>query len=194
MEEPQVMMPLAETLVEVENQPVVVASALENNHNSMVGLAKLIIQKKINKLHLVGSGDSMYLGQCVQRAFQIYAHRPIQISQAYEYSIYGNLFLDEKTLLIVISSSGRPSTTRDALTRALKTNAIVVGITDQAKNENPFYSKPHYKVVPGAVKKGWPTQTTTATIILLIDLAIQIGKEDGKISQKEGEESLKFSF
>ena len=183
-----VMMPLEDTLVEVERQPEVVATALENNHASVVELAQLIRDKGITKLYLVGSGDSMYLGQCVEEAFRIYAHRPLNITQAFEYAIYGNHYVDEQTLLIVISSSGRISTTRDALSRALNTKAFVVGITDQAKIENPFYSDPHYKLVPGAAKEGWPTQTTTATIILLIDLAIQIGKQESLFSKRKSEE------
>ncbi len=183
-----VMMPLEETICEVNSQPEAVSAAINANHSSIVELAQIIVNKNINHLYLVGSGDSMFAGQCVEQAYREYARTPLIITQAYEYAIYGDVGINENSAVIVISSSGRLSTTRDALDRALSSKALVIGITDYANIENPFFSKPQYKLIPGAVKKGWPTQTTTATIMLLLDLAIQMGKLNGTLSKHKGEE------
>ena len=175
----QELMPLLETKKEVNLQAKVVATSLEENHLNIIALAHEIVKCGIDKCYLLGSGDSMFAGLCVKEAFQFYARMPLEVIQAYEYAVFGQEGVNEHSALIVISSSGRMSTTRNALDRALKSPGFVIGVTDRASDDNPFYSEPNYKLVPGAIKDGWPTQTTTATIALLIDLAIQIGKTQG---------------
>ncbi len=182
----QELMPLHATKHEVDHQPEVVATALKANHADIVALATEIARRGIDKCYLVGSGDSMFAGLCVKEAFQSYARMPLDVIQAYEYAAFGQEGVDEHSAILVISSSGRKSTTRNALERALKSPGLVIGVTDCAVEDNPFFSEPCYKLVPGATKDGWPTQTTTATIALLIDLAIQIGKHKGIISKLSG--------
>ncbi len=186
----QELMPLQETRKEVDHQPKVVAASLETNHSDITALANEIVKKGIDKIYLAGSGDSMFAGLCVKEAFQSYARIPLEVIQAYEYAAFGQEGVDGRSAIIVVSSSGRISTTRNALDRALKSPGLVIGITDRAAEDNPFYSEPDYKLVPGAIKDGWPTQTTTATIALLIDLAIQIGKSKAVISNSQAGESF----
>lgn len=180
-----VKMPLADTIIEVNNQPKIVANALQNNHELIIELAQLIVEKEISKIQLLGSGDSMFLGYCVQQAFNTYANIPMYVSQAYEYAVLGDIGIQKDTIIFVVSSSGRISTTRDALARALKSEAFVVGVTDDTSAENPFFTLPSKVLVPGGCKKGWPTQTTTATMVLFYDLAIQIGRFSGFLSETE---------
>jgi glutamine---fructose-6-phosphate transaminase (isomerizing) len=186
----QELMPLHETRKEVDHQPTVVAASLEANHSDIFDLAQEIVKSGIDKCYLVGSGDSMFAGLCVKEAFQSYAKMPLDVIQAYEYAAFGQEGVDEHAAIIVISSSGRVSTTRKALDRALKSSGLVIGVTDRAADDNPFYAEPKYKLVPGAIKDGWPTQTTTATIALLIDLAIQIGKSKGVSSNSTSDKSF----
>ena len=84
--------------------------------------------------------------------------------------MYGSLMADENSAVVVISSSGRPTTTWDALDRALQTESYVVGISDTDYEGNPFLEKPHASINPSAKKLGMPAQTTTVTIGLLINL------------------------
>lgn len=181
------MMPLDQTIQEVKEQPAVVSVALCENHPAVVKLAAHLCEKNIRACKIVGAGDSMFVGQSVQQAFHMLAGVPMSVSQSYEFAVFEEAGIDERTAIFVISSSGRQSTTRDALERALNSNAFVVGVTDVKRADNPFYYKPTCVLVPGAKKAGWPTQTTTATIALFLDLAIEMGRINGKLSADEAD-------
>lgn len=187
MSNESVMMPLDQTIQEVEEQPAVVLEALRKNHPAVIKLAEEMHEKQIREIRVIGSGDSMFIGQSVQQAFHSLAGIPMTVTQAYEFAVFGEAGIDQRTAIFVISSSGRKSTTRDALARALDSKAFVVGITDVKSADNPFFNLPKRVLVPGGKKVGWPTQTTTATIAVFLDLAIEIGRINGKLSADEAE-------
>lgn len=190
MQNRTIMMPLEDTISEVNQQPEVVDKALRNNRTKIVELAQILSKNEIETIHIVGAGDSMFLGQCVKEAFHLYSGLPLAVIQAYEYAVYGELAIQQRTALFVISSSGRISTTRDALVRALHTNAFVVGVTDNPSQDNPFYTEPEFVLIPGGIKNGWPTQTTTASIAVFISLAIELGRLRGHLESADADQLL----
>lgn len=179
MSKEQAMMPIAATRQEVARQPQVLARVLRESEQQVQALAQTLAGRHINQVLASGSGDSWFAAQAVRLAWEQFAGLPFEAHQAYEYAAYGRPGEDERTAHFVISSSGRPTTTWDALDGALASGAYVVGVTDNDAADNPFVSKPQSALIPGAVKVGWPTQTTTATIALLLDLAIATGKARG---------------
>lgn len=175
------MMPIADTRREVAAQPEVVARVLTEQAPALRTLAQTLVARNTRQVVILGSGDSWFAGLACRMAFEQYAGLPTEAIQAYEYAAYGRPDFDAATAVLVISSSGRPTTTWDALDRALATPAYVVGITDKPYPGNPFHEKVHTALVPGALKVGWPAQTTTATIALLIALAIELGRARGHL-------------
>jgi glucosamine 6-phosphate synthetase-like amidotransferase/phosphosugar isomerase protein len=186
MSDEQAMMPIAATRQEVATQPQSVMRVLEERREEVQALAKTLAERDTAQVLASGSGDSWFAAQAVRQAWEQMAGLPCEAHQAYEYAAYGRLDEGARTAHFVISSSGRPTTTWDALDRALATEAYVVGVTDNDAPDNPFVSRPHAALVPGAVKVGWPTQTTTATMAILIDLAIATGEARGHLSRDEG--------
>lgn len=185
MENKSVIMPLEATIKEVHQQPDAVRAAINANRDTVGEIADLLIWKGIQKLFVIGSGDSLFAGMCVRQAFHDFAGVPLFFTQAYEYARHGEAAVGEDAALFVVSSSGRFSTTRDALDRALGSGAVVIGLTDNAAPDNPFYARPDKVLVPGGVKQGWPSQTTTAAIGVLLNLAVQLGMKNGRLSQTE---------
>ena len=185
MENQAVLMPLEATIEEVLCQPEVVKNAIKKNRNQNKALAEVICDRGIETIFVIGSGDSLFSGMSVKQAFNDFAGIPLFFRQAYEYAKFGDIAAEQNSAVIVISSSGRQSTTRDALERSLRSADITVGITDVETDENPFHTKPEHVLLPGAVKKGWPTQTTTSTIAVLLDVAVQIGKTSGSLTERE---------
>lgn len=177
------LMPIEATRVEVSTQPDVVARVLHDLQKQIQKLAQILARQQVNLVLASGSGDSWFAAQAVRLAWERYAGVPFEALQAYEYAAYGRPGEDERTAHFVISSSGRPTTTWDALDRALKSPAFVVGITDNAAVDNPFVVKPSVVLVPGAVKVGWPAQTTTATIAVLLNLAVAFGRARGHLDE-----------
>jgi glucosamine--fructose-6-phosphate aminotransferase (isomerizing) len=185
MSDEQSMMPISATRREVAAQPEVVARVLNEQASAVRALAAAIVERDAREIVLLGSGDSWFAALACRLAFETYAGLPTDAIQAYEYAAYGRPTTDSRTVVIVISSSGRPTTTWDALERALATPAYVVGITDKPYAGNPFLEKSHTTLVPGASKVGWPAQTTTATMAVLIDLAIELGRARGHLAEAD---------
>lgn len=188
MSDEQAMMPIAATRREVAAQPEVIAQVLVEQSTAIRDLAQRLAARQTQRVVLLGSGDSWFAGMACRLAFETYAGLATEALQAYEYAAYGHPGFDERTAAIVISSSGRPTTTWDALDRALATPAYVIGITDNPAEGNPFHQKVHTALIPGAAKVGWPAQTTTATIAVLLHLAIELGRARGYLSQKVADE------
>jgi glucosamine--fructose-6-phosphate aminotransferase (isomerizing) len=188
MSDDQSMMPISATRREVDAQPEVVARVLSEQAAAVRALAATLAERETREIVLLGSGDSWFAGLACRLAYETYTGLPAEAIQAYEYAAYGRAAFDSRTAAIVISSSGRPTTTWDALDRALATPAYVVGVTDTPYQGNPFREKVHTALVPGALKAGWPAQTTTATIALLIDLAIELGRARGHLPAGEADQ------
>lgn len=190
MSEEKAMMPIAATRQEVAAQPETVARVLDALQQQVRDLAQRLAGRRTDLVLASGSGDSWFAAQAVRLAWEQVAGLPMEALQAYEYAVQGRPQVDERTVHFVISSSGRPTTTWDALERALASPAFVVGITDNRTEENPFVAKPATTLIPGAVKVGWPTQTTTATMAVLLDLAIALGEARGHLA---GDEAARLS-
>src|SRR5881296_3892100 len=115
------MMPISATRREVAAQPEVVAQVLAEQGTAVRALAAVFAERDTREIVLLGSGDSWFAGLACRLAFETYSGLPTEAIQAYEYAAYGHPSFDDRTVAIVISSSGRPTTTWDALDRALLT-------------------------------------------------------------------------
>jgi glucosamine 6-phosphate synthetase-like amidotransferase/phosphosugar isomerase protein len=181
MSDEEAMMPISATRREAAAQPEVIVRVLTELAAPVRELAQLLAARGTRQIVLVGSGDSWFAGMACRLAFEAYSGLETEAIQAYEYAAHGHPGVDAETAVIVISSSGRPTTTWNALDRALLTPAYVVGITDNPYAGNPFSERVHTALLPGAAKVGWPAQTTSATIALLIMLAVELGRARGRI-------------
>ena len=175
--EGDVYMPIEDSWREICTTPSVMSRELENQQGVLEKIALDLQKRGVKHILILGSGDSWFAGMAVCHAFEHYAGISALPIQAYEYAMYGSLIADENSAVIVISSSGRPTTTWDALDRALDTEAYVIGISDTYYEGNPFLEKPHASINPSAKKLGMPTQTTTVTIGLLINLSLILGRK-----------------
>ena len=190
MSDEEAMMPISATRREVMAQPEVLTRVLHGLSAQVRELAQLLAGRGTRQILLVGSGDSWFAGMASRIAFEQYAGLEAEAIQAYEYAVHGRPGVDATSALIIISSSGRPTTTWDALDRALLTPAYVVGITDKPYPGNPFRERVHTALVPGAEKVGWPAQTTSATIALLIMLAIELGRARHTLADAEADQLI----
>jgi glutamine---fructose-6-phosphate transaminase (isomerizing) len=182
------IMPISDTQREVADEPSALEHALNHQLTTLQKIAHELAMRSVDRLYLLGSGDSLYASQAASLAFACYSGVSADAIQAYEFAVFGHPMITSTSAIIVVSSSGRPTSTWDALDRALQTPAYVIGISDIPYPGNPFLEKSHAAIVPGAVKKGWPAQTTTVTVGILIELAILLGRERGFLSYLEAEE------
>lgn len=175
------IMPLEATRLEIAGTPVAMSRALDRLAGPVRDLATALTLRQIARVAIVGAGDSLAVGVMAAAGFAQFAGKPLDAIQAYEFVTYGHPDFGSDRAAILISSSGRPSPARDALTRALAGDAFVIGISDRAAPDNPFLGRPGYALCPGAAKRGMPTQSTSLTLAVLLRLAIEWGQILGHV-------------
>lgn len=122
----------------------------------------------ISQLILVGSGDSWAAALVAAAWIEENSQLRCVARQTFEFLNSDVQRYGRETLIVVISASGRPSPVTDALRYALSSSAQVVGVTNNPGS--PFSLLTENMLFTGAQKKGMPTQSTSATLYLLLRL------------------------
>lgn len=173
------IMPLAESRQELDGT-VTALKSLWFQHHAIGNVAIQLANQDIRQIILVGSGDSLAVAELVGRDMERLLAMPCRAYQSYEFINDADYLLNQHCLVIAISASGRPSPILEALKVAARSEACTIGITNQPGNE--FSQLPDCCLFTGAVKKGIPTQSTTATLFLLSLLAVDMAFYQKKIS------------
>lgn len=132
----------------------------------------------ISQLILVGSGDSWAAALIAAAWIEEKSQLRCIARQTFEFLNSDIQRCGRETLIVIISASGRPSLVTDALRYALSSQAQVVGLTNSTGS--PFSVLTENMLFSSAQKKGMPTQSTSATLYLLLRLIDFIS---GKIEQ-----------
>ncbi len=164
------IMPLDKTWHEITSTPDILAYLFDDT--SRVGdLAIRIKQKAITQMLFVGSGDSYAVAQFIAEHYESQLMISCEAIQSYEF-VHKTPSLFEESAIFIITASGRPSPIIDALTIASNSNAFVIVVTNHENTQ--LLSQADYMLCTGAQKQGVPTQSTTASLLLLMQLAIYI--------------------
>lgn len=131
-----------------------------------------VSKRGINKIIIVGCGDSWFVGSSVRFLFEQLLGISTESIQALEYYLYYYHATDHQTLVIGVSSSGNTKAVSQALQRAKERNALTLGVTNN--KESSFHKLTDLNILVQASRKGWPTQSSTSTTIALISLAHEI--------------------
>ncbi|RVU55196.1 isomerizing glutamine--fructose-6-phosphate transaminase [Anaerosphaera multitolerans] len=116
-------------LKEIYEQPKVVKNILENReeiYNSNFSKEEL---EQIDKIYIVACGTALHAGQNGKFALEMLTGIPVITDIASEFR-YNDVFIDEKTLLIVISQSGETADTIGALEKGIRYKAKTLSITN----------------------------------------------------------------
>lgn len=172
------IMPLIKSRLELDST-VAALNHLWLQRHTIENIAFQLANQDIRQVFLVGSGDSLAVAQLVCCDMESMLAVPCRAYQSYEFISDAHFLLDEHCLVIIISASGRPSPVLDALSVASGSPACVVGITNQPVAQ--FNRLANYCLFTGAVKRGIPTQSTTAALLLLSLLAAELSYCQNKI-------------
>ncbi len=162
---------------EILTQADVVAATLETAMPTATRVADAVRARGVERVLIVGAGASLHAAEAMRWWLEDLAALPCEPVPALEYLGYAYRRDTARTLVVVISSSGRASLTLDALRRALAGPAFVVGVTDAA--DSPFATDVHAAICTASTKQtGWPTQTTTAAMAALAALGVALAPPD----------------
>ncbi|HEY1620597.1 MAG TPA: SIS domain-containing protein [Streptosporangiaceae bacterium] len=165
------------TLPEMLDQPAVVARNLESAAGAVRALAAGIAAYAPARIVLVGAGDSLAAAQAVRLAMEIMTGLTCEPAQSLEFAYYTAAASASRALVVGLSSSGETTRTVEAMLTAREAGAFTVAVTNSpgsslARNAN-------WVLNIQASRAGWPTQSTTAPIAVLLALAAELGRQRG---------------
>ncbi|NLL91505.1 MAG: SIS domain-containing protein [Ruminococcaceae bacterium] len=167
------------------------ADAIENCLNLLEEQIELIAQKSKNvkEVHIVGSGDCYFIGFAAAHAFKKYSGISATGYEAYDYFLLKPK-VDEDTLVVLFSSSGRSLYVLKSLEYVKQQNGISVGVTNHEESELGKDSSIPLITVATGVSKSFPTKTTTSGLALMYALACKLGVIKGYISSEDAVEFM----
>jgi glucosamine--fructose-6-phosphate aminotransferase (isomerizing) len=118
---------------------------------------------------LVGAGDSLAVMIAARGALEAALRIPCEPIQPLELAFYHTHHLTERALVIALSSSGETSRTLEAVLLAQAAGALTIALTNRPAST--LAKESDHTIFVDATRKGWPTQSSTAALALLLRLA-----------------------
>jgi glucosamine 6-phosphate synthetase-like amidotransferase/phosphosugar isomerase protein len=165
------------TLPELLAQPEVVARNLESSAEAIRTLASDIAAYAPARIVLVGAGDSLAAAQSVRLALETVTGLVCEPTQSLEFAYYTAPASASRALVVALSSSGETTRTVEAMLVARDAGALTVALTNRPDSTLARHATRVLNIQASRV--GWPTQSTTAPIAVLLALAAELGRQLG---------------
>lgn len=169
------MMRIEASRGELVDQPAALRKTLFHLDQEIKGL---VLPQKPEKIILLGCGDSYYSSLAMQKALFTITGIPTEAFQAYEFALFPALEINEKTLLIGISSSGETEAVLAAMEWSKARGAYCLALTNSPGSSVDRLA--HYAFHIQATRVGWPTQSSTSAMAALIRLAFFLNASFGE--------------
>jgi glutamine---fructose-6-phosphate transaminase (isomerizing) len=165
------------TRPELLAQPDVVTRNWASNADALADAAARIATHELDRVFLVGAGDSLAVMLAARLALEAMLGVPCEPVQSLELAYYLAHDVSPRSLVIALSSSGETTRTVEALLVAQAQGALTLAITN--KPESTLAREATSVLSVDATRIGWPTQSSTAPLGLLLRLAGLVGEARG---------------
>lgn len=165
------------TRPELLAQPDVVSRNWTSNAGALEEAAARIKARELDRVFLVGAGDSLAVMSAVRLAFEAMLGVPCEPVQCLELAYYLAHDITTRSIVIALSSSGETTRTVEALLVAQASGALTLALTN--KPESTLAREATSTLLVEATRVGWPTQSSTAPLALLFRLAALVGRGRG---------------
>ncbi len=167
---------VARTRTEMMAQGSAIAATWAAEQGAVQEIAKRVRARQIRQVVVAGCGDSWHAGTGVAYAWESLTAIPLRAVQALDYACYGATVADANTLVIGISSGGSTPAVLAALRAAQQRGAFTLGMSNTAGSQ--VLTESDAALVVHAQRRGWPTQSSLASMALLIRLAQTIANNE----------------
>ena len=156
---------------ELFGQPAAIQATLRQNAAALDAIADRLTTG-VRRVVLVGCGDSLAVMIAARQALETALGVPCEPMQSLEFAYYHADLVDAGTAVIALSSSGETTRTVEALLVAQHRGSYTVALTNTDGSTLQPEADTALKIE--ATRVGWPTQSSTAALALLLELAIRI--------------------
>jgi glucosamine--fructose-6-phosphate aminotransferase (isomerizing) len=158
---------------ELFGQPAAITATLQLNADNVDVIADRLVAG-VQRVVLVGCGDSLAVMIAARQALESMLGVPCEPMQSLEFAYYHADLVEADTAVIALSSSGETTRTVEALLMAQHRGSYTVSLTNTAGSTLQAEADTSLKIE--ATRVGWPTQSSTAALALLLELAIRSGE------------------
>lgn len=169
---------VALTEIEMMSQGAAIRATLDANEAPLGAIGRDLADRTIRRIVTVGCGDSWIAGHGVRPAIEEALGAPCEPVEAFDFATYGLGAIDAETVVIGLSSSGKTEPVIDGLTGATERGAYTIALSNTL-------GSPLMEQCPGALhiratRGGWPTQSSTAAMALILAMAAAIRTAKGR--------------
>jgi glucosamine--fructose-6-phosphate aminotransferase (isomerizing) len=168
---------------EMTGQGAAIRATLAAASASIRGIAERADRFGIDRIVIAGCGDSWFAGAAVRHALETMTGLPVEAAQALDFAVYGSSTANARTLAIGISSGGNTPAVMRALQAASAHGAFAVGISNTP--DSPILTQFDAGLIVHATRKGWPTQSTSATMALITALGAELRTDTGDATMRD---------
>ncbi|WP_099190318.1 glutamine--fructose-6-phosphate transaminase (isomerizing) [Tepidibacter mesophilus] len=175
---------------EINEQPNGIKETLNRrlDENGNIKLDDIKLTKaeldNINKVYIVACGTAYYAGLVGKHAIEKFAKIPVETDIASEFR-YRDPFVDENTLLIVVSQSGETADTLAALKEAKSKGARILAITNVVGSSVAREADDVFYTWAGPEIAVASTKAYTTQLVSLYMIALDFAIKKGSISQEQ---------
>lgn len=157
---------------EMFDQPDAVRATLAHNQAQITHIAARL-GDRVDRVYLVGAGDSLAVMLAARSAFESMLGVPCEPVESLEFAYYQSSLASATSALVALSSSGETTRTLEALLIARSRGAYTVAVTNTVGST--LAQEADDTLLVQATRVGWPTQSSTAALALLLQVAISTG-------------------
>lgn len=159
-------------------QPDRIRETLAVNDAALDELADLVAATDLDRVFVTGAGDSLAVAIAARQVLEAMLGVPCEPAQSLDLAYYLAPLVTERTLVIALSSSGETTRTVEAALVAQHAGALTVAVTNTPGST--LAAECRRTLLLRATRVGWPTQSSTTALALLVDLAVRVGRRTGR--------------
>jgi glucosamine--fructose-6-phosphate aminotransferase (isomerizing) len=165
------------TLEELEQQPNKIRETLSEERESIRSVARAISLCPIERIYLIGCGDSLAALRAERFLIEGLLHVPCLVEDPLDFVGYYSSLVDNHTLVVGLSSSGRTIRVVESLLLARARGGMTVAMTNSAGS--CLTQVADHTMMIHAARKGWPTQSSTSAMAMVCRLMLDVACERG---------------
>jgi glutamine---fructose-6-phosphate transaminase (isomerizing) len=176
-------------LKEIHEQPQAISDTLASYPATLAGPDPRIDSVRLleaKRIRIVACGTSLHAGLAGKAAIERWARIPVEVDVASEFR-YQDPIIEPGTLVLGVTQSGETADTLAAMRLARERGAMVVAITNVAGSQATRDADAVLFTRAGLELGVAATKTFAAQVVLLYELALQLGAAAGQLTpEREG--------
>ncbi|WP_120339026.1 SIS domain-containing protein [Cryobacterium soli] len=168
---------------EMFGQATAITATWLRNETELSVVSDRLASGGFDRVFLVGAGDSLAVMIGARMALELMLGLPCEPVQSLDFAYYQRHLVTDRSVVIALSSSGETTRTVEALLVAQNVGALTIALTNTVGSTLDVESE--NTLLISATRVGWPTQSSSAALALLLRLAAQTGVARGTAGAAE---------